>query len=408
MWAEYCFFILFLVSSAQLLTLKITKQIIKTSKEAKKLIWFFILIPAASIISYTLSPLDNLSAGVLEPDSRWLLFAPIFIATLHNRLHPNWVVAALAIYCISAFSKGFIETKYATEIWRRAWGDENPNPFGMFNAVITLMLMCYLLASKKSPPKPISKGAALTLFIFTCVILGSIGTYFTGTRTALFLLAIGILIYLILNIKSKTSWAITGTIAILFAYILSTPSGNSLQKRIASIPHKATEFIETQNTSSKLNSTGQRLEQWRGSICGFLKHPITGTGPRSAREAFAKYGGKDNCNLTLAVKPGPRQTHSLFFNTLLTLGSLGILVFAAFFIQLIKTAKTHYSSVNQGVKIGASMLFIYVLGMAINGIALDMWFRNYMVNKNLMALLLIYITINSNTHDDRSPINEAK
>lgn len=405
MWAEYCFFILSLTSSIQLLILKASHRTINTPKECKKIIWFFILIPATSVISYTLSPLDNLSTGVLEPDTRWLLFIPIFITSLHNRIHPNWAIGALAIYCISAFSKGLIETNFATEMWRRAWGDENPNPFGMFNAVISLMLICYVLISTKNISKLTLKSAALPLTIGACIMLGIISTYFTGTRTALFLLAVGMMIFLITNLKSKVSWVIVGGTLILSIFILSTPSGHALKERIASIPNKASAFI-TKGSSN--NSTGQRLEQWRGSICGFLKHPITGTGPRSAREAFGKYSGKDDCNLTLQVEPGPRQTHSLFFNTLLTLGSLGILVFAAFFTLLLKTAKKYYSSTGQWVKIGASMLFIYVLGMAINGIALDMWFRNYMVNKNLMALLLVYIIINSNSQKNRSHTNETK
>lgn len=405
MWAEYCFFTLFLASSIQLLTLKATHKTIHIPKEAKKLIWFFILIPSTSIISYIFTPLDNLTTETLEPDSRWLLFIPIFIATLHNRLHPSWVITALAVYCISAFSKGLIETTLATEISRRAWGDENPNPFGMFNAVISLMLMCYLLTPVNNKPKLTLKGITLMFAISTCIILGIISTYFTGTRTALFLLAVGMMIFLITNIKSKASWAIVASTLILSIYTLNTPSGHALKERVTSMPDKASAFI-TKGSSN--NSTGQRLEQWRGSICGFLKHPATGTGPRSAREAFGKYSGKEDCNLTLQVEPGPRQTHSLFFNTLLTLGSLGILVFAAFFIQLLKTSREYYSSTQHWVKMGAGMLFVYVLGMAINGIALDMWFRNYMVNKNLMALLLVFIAIHSGTQKNRSSANEEK
>lgn len=407
-WAEYCFFALFILSSAQLFSLKLNKKTTQIPREAKQRIWIFALIPAASIISYIFSPLDNLSVKTLEPDSRWLLFIPIFIATLHNRLHANWVFTALCIYCISAFSKGLIETKFATELWRRAWGDENPNPFGMFNATVSLMLICYLLYFKKDSNRPTLKNIGVTSLTCTCITLGFISTYLTGTRTALFLLAIGTLIFLITNIKSKLSWATIISSIILFSYLLSTPSGHILKEKIKSIPNKTSAFLVKGDQSSKLNSTGQRLEQWRGSICGFLKHPITGTGPRSAREAFGEYGGEQDCDLTLSIKPGPRQTHSLFFNTLLTLGLLGIIVFSILFILLAKTVKTYYKSKNKWERIGAKLIFVYILGMAINGIALDMWFRNYMVNKNLMLLLLPYITLYSTPSKNRSLMNATE
>ncbi len=393
MWAEYLWMVIAIISMGQLVLHKVKKEVMPLPKEFKKLIYIFILIPTVSIISFVFSPLDNLSTELLEPDSRWLLFIPIVIAVYRSQINPNWVLAALVIYCVSAFSKGFIDTNYATELWRRAWGDENPNPFGMFNSMITLMLMAFLLSPGKKTFDQSKFKYPLIILISISIALGILSTYFTGTRTALFLIGAGVLLHLLLNLKSKNTWFIFGTIIVCTAAFLASPTGQPLQKRIISIPVNAITFFNVGDRKSKLVSTGQRLEQWRGSICVFKKHPLHGTGPRSARNAFALYGGEEACNLTLSVKPGPRQTHSLFFNTLLTLGIVGILIFGVFFFQIFNIAKHTYKQTSPWQKVGGLILFMYLLGMAINGIGLDMWFRNYMVNKNLMALLLPLIII---------------
>ncbi len=387
-WAEYIWAILSLISIAHLITDKVNKNRSPAPQEITQLLYILFLIPAISALSYITTPLENLPIGLLEPDIRWLLFIPIVISIYKAQINPTWVLLALMVYCVSAFSKGLIETKFASNLAIRAWGDENPNPFGMFNAMVTLMLSAYLLTPKQRLFKHSKHKTFIYLSIFICALLGLLSTFFTGTRTALITIAAGLILYLILNSKSKFIWLIAISIILSATLALTTQTGQLLQAKMLKIPSHTLDFFINNDSKSKRNSTGQRLEQWRGSVCVFKKHPFLGTGPRSARQAFGKYSNKEDCNLKLAVKPGPRQTHSVYFNTLLTLGLGGVLIFGLFFTKLFKLAKEHYINAIDIQKIAGVILFMYILSMAVNGIALDMWFRNYMVNKNLMALLL--------------------
>jgi O-antigen ligase len=396
-WAEYIWIIIALTAIIQLISHKVTSTSHQAlPKEIIRLNYIFVLIPIVSILSFIFSPLEDLPAKLLEPDLRWLLFIPMVIAIYRSGVNPNWVFIALSFYCISAFSECFVETKFLANLNVRARGDVNANPFGMYNAMITLMLASYLLSSSKEIVPALNKHI-FTLILIVIISLGTLSVILTGTRTAIFALLIGLILLSIISLKKKRGWIIAGIVFVCLILFISTSSGEKLSKRFLTIPEKAMLFFtnetETQRKNSARNSTGQRLEQWRGSVCVFQKHPLLGTGPRSAREAFTRYSNKENCNLHLTVKPGPRQTHSMYFNTLLTLGITGILVFSVFFVSLIKLTKSQLSNSNKTAKLGAIMLSMYLIAMAINGIALDMWFRNYMVNNNLIALLLPLIVL---------------
>ena len=360
--------------------------------DIKKINYIVFLIPVISILSFIFTPLDNLSSSLLEPDIRWFLFIPMVIVIFRLGIHPRWVFVAVSAYCLSASTKGIIETELFTSFRGRASGDENPNPFGMFNAMITLMALAYLAHQNKNKNTNQKINAAIVIALISICILGVVSTLLTGTRTAMILLLVGSVIYLIMTYKSKSTWALFCILFISLILIASTPIGKHYISKITSIPGKMVSFFNSGTAKEKKisskNSTGQRLEQWRGSACVFKKHPLLGTGPRSAQQAFGEYGDSKHCDLNLAVRPGPRQTHSMYFNTLMTQGIGGIVIFSVFFIALFRAAQSRLPQASATARLGAYILLAYILSMAINGIALDMWFRNYMVNKNLMALLL--------------------
>lgn len=382
MWAEYIWVALFILS---LFFISKNKPAVHQPERLIKLFKIFIMIFITSLMSFYFSPLENLPINSLEPDLRWILFIPITYACYKAQLNHNWVLFALCIYCLSAFIKGVVETDFGSNLNIRVKGDENANPFGMYNAMITLMLAGYFQVLFKT--LSLTQRVAIVSF----ATLGIISTLLTGTRTAIFTLAIGGVILLYITIRpKKVALITTSTIIITTLIIANSTIKSTTIKRINHIPKNVIAFFNHHETK---NSTGQRLEQWRGSICVFKKHPAFGSGPRSAKEAFTKYGGENDCNLQLTVKEGPRQTHSIYFNTLLTLGVTGILVFTYLFLHLIKIAKESILSNIVTHRAGSIVLIMFITGILINGIGLDMWFRNYMINKNLIALLLAIILL---------------
>ncbi|WP_396586878.1 O-antigen ligase family protein [Bermanella sp. R86510] len=402
LFAETIFFLFSITAVFHLVSQRFYSEYLapKLPSRLKTLIIIIAIIPVVSILSFYTSIFD-LDMSLLEPDSRWLLFIPIIIACYRTSIPKELLILALMVYCISAFIKALCEVDFGERLYVRVRGDENANPFGMYNAAISLMLFGTLLTGIY---KEYQKKTKYLLYTAAGVatLLGVSATLLTGTRTAIILLVAGLVLSLVMSSSKKMVGVTVLLAAIVLTITALSPIGEKLQDRIAEVPAHLTNFFTTDKDRAKLTSVGQRLEQWKGGICVFTHHPILGTGPRSAKEAFGFYSNEKHCDLSLQVKPGPRQLHSMYFNTLATLGLLGVAIYLAFFTSLIKTVWNAYKSTNIVTQTGSVILAFYVLGLLVNGIGLDMWFRNYMVNKNLMALLIplliIFIKPHNTTH----------
>jgi len=180
----------------------------------------------------------------------------------------------------------------------------------------------------------------------------------------------------------------------LGAVFIGVQTNSSFVKRLISTPAEISSYFNNNDRTSKLRN--QRLEQWKESTCIFTIHPILGTGPRSFKYAHQTYGGKDHCDAVQFLKQGSYQAHSVYFNTLGTLGLAGILATLLLSLTLIRTGIIAFKQNNNTIKLGGSLLITAVACHAINGITLDLWFMNHVMDKNLLVLglplLLIFNT----------------
>ncbi len=393
--ADAFWLLLSLSSLCYIATMKYQGKNLNTPKPLKTLLWLCALMPAVSVISYLASPLDTLTPKLLEPDTRWLLIIPIILALRDTKMGPKWVLLLITSYAISTFISATIETNYLTNLTRRANGDENAVPYGMFNATIALMLLTFFISpyikekANTNNKNKVWLTRAILLIIFSLAITSA---FLSGTRAAILVLPVVITLLYFTHYNFKKSLIGLTLLLGLGVVFIGSQTESAFVKRLITAPAKLTSYFVKNDRTSKLKN--QRLEQWKESWCIFTLHPILGTGPRTFKHAHQSYGSEDYCNATQALKQGSYQAHSVYFNTLGTLGMAGILSSLLLSLTLLRTGLNALKQNDNTVKLGGSLLITVIACHAINGITLDLWFMNHVMDKNLIVialpLLLIY------------------
>lgn len=370
------------------------KEAIRLPKPLKQILWVCACVPLISILSYVFTPLDNLPLSVLEPDSRWLLIIPTIVALRAARIGPFWIFFGLIAYIISTFTSAMIETHFFQNLRIRANGDENAVTYGMFNATIAVIILAVFISQyiKQYASQSIQRKL-LRITLIGFFILGVIAAFVSGTRAAL--IALPFIITILYAIRYNPKKALIGCSIMLitfFAFIYANQD-STVVKRLISTPDRIINYFESNDRKSKITSVGQRLEIWQESLCIFKKHPLLGTGPRSFKPAHQEYGGPDQCDATQLKSEGFLQAHSVYFNTLGTLGLLGIIIIGLLFFLSAKAAFLALKENNQIIQLGGLILATVLISHIINGITVDLWFKNHVISKNLLIWALPFALI---------------
>ncbi len=361
--------------------------------QLKTVFWLFTLMPLVSIISYLATPLDTLTLDLLEADTRWLLVIPIIITLRDKGIGPYWILAMLGAYAISIFISSTIETEYFSNLKMRARGDENAVSYGLFNATVSLMLLSYFVSRFINNPAKHKYTKTLRLSIFILFILACTATFLSGSRAAIVSIPIGVFVIYSMN-YSKIKATLGIVLLISIGLIITTALPNSaFVRKLTTTPDRVSSYFMVHDQTSR--SHNQRLEQWAESWCIFKIHPITGTGPRTFKHAHQVYGDTNHCDSLQQLKQGSYQAHSLYFNTIATLGTLGIITLILFFGYLLNLSMTLHKNkeCHQYVRLGTSLLIIALVSHLINGITLDLIFRNHIIDKFLIVIALPIILI---------------
>ena len=402
--ADATWLLLSLFSLVYVATYKLKGLDFNTPKELKTIFWLFSLMPLVSIISYIASPLDTLTPKMLEAETRWLLVIPMIIALRELKMGPYWVLTMLIAYTLSTFTSAFIETQYLSNLRIRANGDENAVSYGMFNATIALLLLSFFVSGFIKHKTFKHRLTIIRVAVFIVFTLACLATFLSGSRAATILTPIGVFIIYAIN-YSKTKAALGIIILLSIGTLLTATQPNSaFVQKLLTAPEKASNYFIKHDRKSRLQSP--RLEQWAESWCIYKKHPITGTGPRSFKQAHQEYGDEHHCNAIQELRQGAYQAHSLYFNTLATLGSLGLIALIFIFAQLIKVAfiTLKNKDTSKTAILGALLLVSVIISHLINGLTLDLLFRNHIIDKFLIVIALpIILIFYKQTEKDQHP-----
>ncbi len=265
--------------------------------------FFFVALMSLLLSDY---PAD---LQTLEPEFR-LLLLPLIIAGIYfSGLRAPQLIFALLLGGIS-YAWVTHDQLGGFKIVRRVFGDENSVGFGNGAFLLTTVSAYFCLSFWKNS-KIVAMTAAIAAILYLYAAIAS------GTRGS-FLAVPLIVIFFIFHFRSvKVIFASLAIGTLLSVIIYQTPLQSGIDRAVKNL----TSYV--QGSGDNLSSTGLRLKQWEAAICMAKKEPVFGVGSHQFRPASQDQ--KLGCDFN---SEGPKryfvQAHSLYFNTLATMGLTGL------------------------------------------------------------------------------------
>jgi O-antigen ligase len=307
------------------------------------------------LTSWLNSPYFDGSFKTIEPDSRFLLFPLTVIAIRYSGL--TFQHLALALF-FGATAYVWISFSSASQ---RVNGDENAVTFGNGAMLLFVVSACLVFFEKRIGLKILLILAAAGYFY---------ASYRSGTRGS-FLSLIPLSLLLLYFLKGKQRF-----VAILFMIIFAAAfSQTHIANKLINASKNLSSVIESSNYRS---STGQRLAMWEASWCFNQESILLGKGPHQFKEAIKDPSRECKLNFSRHFS----QAHSFYFNSLATVGFLGLGAMLTFFLML---AKYSYSlPLIARVTIPATLITFLTYSITV-----DLLFHRYMADKHLTLLAIL-------------------
>ena len=264
--------------------------------------------------------LSDYPAGLqtLEPEFR-LLLLPLIIAGIYfSGLRAPQLVLALLLGSIS-YAWVTHDQLGGFKIVRRVFGDENSVGFGN-GAFLLATVSAYFCLSFWKSSKIFAMTAAIAAILYLYAAIAS------GTRGS-FLAVPLIVIFFIFHFRSlKVVIASLILSTALASAIYQSPLQHGIDRAIKNV----TNYVKGEGNNR--NSTGARLMLWETAICMAKEKPVFGVGTHQFRSASQDQSL--GCDYNTEGGRYFVQAHSLYFNTLATMGLTGLacLMLLGFFL----------------------------------------------------------------------------
>lgn len=301
----------------------------------------------------------------LEPEFRLVLLPLLIVGVYYSGFSTRQLVFALLLGSISyawiayGQSGGF-------EFMRRAFGDENSVGFGN-GAFLLSAVSAYFCLSFWKTSKSISAVALLasTFYLYAAIASGTRGSFLAIPLIAVFF---------IFHVRSlKVVIASLTLSAILAAAIYQSPLQHGIDRAIKNV----TSYVKGEGNNQ--NSAGARLMLWETAICMAKEKPVFGVGTHQFRPASQDQSLNCKSNLRPFV-----QAHSLYFNTLATMGLTGLaclLLFGFFLCRESLNVRPDYPH--------KYAVVIATLAIAGYSLTVDAFFIRFIAEKHLTLLGLM-------------------
>ncbi|MCA6059258.1 O-antigen ligase family protein [Thalassolituus sp. ST750PaO-4] len=244
----------------------------------------------------------------LEPEFR-LLLLPLIIAGIYfSGLRAPQLVFALLLGSIS-YVWVTHDQLGGFKIVRRVFGDENSVGFGN-GAFLLTVISAYFSFSFWKSGKQISALALLASMFYLYAAMAS------GTRGSFLALPVIFLFFIIHFRNVKIIFASLAVFTLLSTAVYYSPLQSGIDRAVKSV----TSYVKGE--SNNQNSTGARLVLWETAICMAKEKPVFGIGTHQFRPASQDQSL--GCDYDTGGGRYFVQAHSLYFNTLATMGLTGL------------------------------------------------------------------------------------
>ncbi len=254
--------------------------------------------------------LSDYPAGLqtLEPEFR-LLLLPLIIAGIYfSGFRTQQLVFSLLLGSIS-YAWITCEQSGGLQLFQRAFGNENSVGFGN-GAFLLAATSAYFLLScwKSSKFFAITAAIAAILYLYSAIASGTRGSFLAIPLIFTFF------IFHFRNLK------VTLVSLAIFTLLSTAVYYSPLQSGIDRAVKNVTSYVKGE--SNNQNSTGARLVLWETAICMAKEKPVFGIGTHQFRPASQDQSL--GCDYDTGGGRYFVQAHSLYFNTLATMGLTGL------------------------------------------------------------------------------------
>ncbi|TPD54759.1 MAG: O-antigen ligase family protein [Thalassolituus maritimus] len=333
-------------------------------------------VALVSVFSWVFREYEAAPFRSVKPYLTLVAIIPLVLAmrTLNFR---RWHISFITI--LAGLSLG---TYALSEVWEGTHGrwdaTENAVEFGNYAALIgglLLILSTQLHTAKcKWPIIGLSLVGSLAAFYVS---------YKSGTRSSAgiaLLAAFCVCGYLLFSLKNWFVLALLGTCFVGAAFTISETG------RFSTLESELSKAFAGGYSSGSL---GQRLELWRLSGCIVSEFPVLGAGTGSFKYAQLDHW-PESCGVRLwAPKGYYSQAHSAYFQSLATMGYLGLVSLMALFAMLISAALLNIRS-------GGLFLAFVVSSFMVAGITVDLFFKDFMVARFVLLTSLCLVWLQHN------------
>lgn len=322
----------------------------------------------AAILSVMQSPYVS-DIKILEPEFRLILFPLAIVGVFFSGMSTRQLIFALLLGSVS-YAWITYEQSGGFHLGRRIAGDENPVGFGNGAFLLAVTSAYFSIRSWISSRLLfIMAMIAATLYLYAAVASGTRGSF----------LAVPLIVgYFIFHYRSLKAMTI-GVIAclILSVVIYNSPLNNGIKRALTSTQ------IYLTDSGSNMNSTGLRFKQWETALCIAAKNPLLGIGAHQFRQATMD--PQLGCDFnTEKRKIYFTQAHSLYFNTIATMGYAGLLSILLFGLFLSRESMATAGSFNY--RHAATIIVLTIAGYSLT---VDAFFIRFIADKHLTLLAII-------------------
>ena len=318
-----------------------------------------LLLAAVSVLSWIFREYEAAPFRSAKPYLTLFAIIPLILAIRTTNFR-CWHISLIAI------SAGLSLGVYAlSEVYAGTHGrwdaTENAVEFGNYAALVGGLLLVI-----STQVQTIKCKWWLVLLSLVGAFAAFYVAYKSGTRSSLgivILAAFCVAGYLVLALKS---WL---TLALLVACAFGVGMTVKEADRYSSLESELSKAFAGGYSSGSL---GQRLELWRLGECVAGEYPVLGVGTGSCKYAQLDHW-PETCSVQIRARKGYfSQAHSVYFQSLATMGYLGLASLLLVFAALVFTALRRISS-------GGLFLAFVVSSFMVAGITVDLFFKDFMV-----------------------------
>jgi O-antigen ligase len=360
----------------------------RLSVQEKILVWIMVSIFLITVGSNLANGWEYEQTRGLGIYARWLLVVPIFWLV---RAHPQsffWLANGSTFASVVLFLQAIYDLYILN--FPRAYGVYNsPGLIGLQSLVFVIILIGAIKIYHPNRVLVAFYGLGCTAGLASLILSGSRSTYLT--------LVLLLPCVLFILFKWKKALGILGLCG--FCAGLVFMSSDFVANRVESGLKEAKTYLDNPNPAVVDHaSVGARLEMWKAALLIAKEKPLLGAGWRNFQENTKPFVERGAVSVSASQHPHP---HSMYFESLVTMGALGLFFTLALFIH---SARTGLQSKTLN-SVPGRLLIVFTLAFALNGINEG----GALVYGNALSFFLIYlIVLFSFAHPASAPYNPRR